>query len=67
MARGSSNRIVVEVDIETKNDLYAVLAKDNLTLKQWFLNNVEQYIKDQNQPSLFAAKEKSKKRVAEVP
>ena len=53
MARGSSGRIVLEVDPELKDELYAALAKENLTLKNWFLSKCNEYLSLSNQPSLF--------------
>ena len=38
MARGSSGRIIIEVDPGFKQELYDVLQKENLTLKEWFLS-----------------------------
>jgi len=45
MARGKSGRIVLEVDHEIKNELYVALAKNETTLKDWFLSNASNYIK----------------------
>lgn len=44
MSIGSSGRIVIEVDPATKRDLYSALAKDGLTLKDWFLQNAASYL-----------------------
>jgi hypothetical protein len=53
MARGSSGRIVLEIDPSTKDRLYLALAKRKLTLKDWFLNQCSVYIQEADQPSLF--------------
>ena len=53
MARGSSGRIIIEVDPGFKQELYDVLQKENLTLKEWFLNNAEKYLKDRGQMDLL--------------
>jgi len=55
MARGGSGRIVVEVEPSTKDELYATLALERLTLKAWFLREVDRYLGDHRQPSLFAS------------
>ena len=47
MARGQSGRIVLEVDPELKNELYAAISKKGMTLKDWFVDTAEQYIKYQ--------------------
>ncbi|MGD2030108.1 MAG: hypothetical protein PVG86_09250 [Desulfobacterales bacterium] len=47
MARGPSGRIVLEVDPELKNELYSAIAKKGITLKDWFVDSAEQYIKYQ--------------------
>jgi len=53
MSRGNSGRIVLEVDTSIKDALYIALAKQKLTLKEWFLIQCTQFIYDTNQPSLF--------------
>lgn len=57
VARGSSGRIVVEIDPELKNELYIELARRNLTLKAWFIAVSEHLIASSRQPSLFVAEE----------
>ena len=53
MARGKSGRIVIETDPKLKSDLYKVLSEQELTLKDWFLKQAEEYIKNGNQINLF--------------
>ncbi len=53
MAKGSSGRIVIEIDPELKHELYEVLAKEDLTLKDWFLLNANKYLKNKGQLSLL--------------
>lgn len=48
MARGNSGRVIVEIDPEFKQELYVALEKDNLTLKDWFLKNADDYLNDRN-------------------
>jgi hypothetical protein len=52
MPKGQSGRIVIEVDPDLKRRLYAALAGDNSTLKDWFLSEAASYLADQGQPSL---------------
>ena len=52
MARGPSGRLVIEVDPAVKRDLHSALAADGLTLKDWFLQHVTQYIAERNQHAL---------------
>ena len=47
MARGQSGRIVLEVNPELKNELYSAISKKGITLKGWFIDTAEQYIKYQ--------------------
>lgn len=47
MARGQSGRIVLEVNPELKNELYSAISKKGITLKDWFVDTAEQYIKYQ--------------------
>jgi hypothetical protein len=44
MARGQSGRIVLEIDVSLKNDLYTRLAKDGITLKDWFVEKAHRYL-----------------------
>ena len=52
MAVGQSGRIVIEIDPELKQELYASLTDDGMTLKQWFLHRVEEYLRGRGQLSL---------------
>lgn len=45
MPIGKSNRIVIDVeDIALKRDLYAVLASEGRSLKDWFSSAVHEYL-----------------------
>lgn len=44
MSIGNSGRIVIEVEPELKRQLYSALAKDGMSLKQWFLNNANAFL-----------------------
>jgi hypothetical protein len=55
MSRGPSGRIVVEIKPDLKRRLYAELAREGLTLKEWLVAQAEQYIADRHQPHLFAS------------
>jgi len=44
MAKGSSGRIVIEIEPYLKEELYVVLDREGLTLKEWFLSNVGTYL-----------------------
>lgn len=53
MARGDSGRIVLEIDPAQKGELYTAISKEGLTLKEWFLRRVDEYIRHQDQMMLF--------------
>ena len=53
MSRGSSGRIVLEIDPELKQALYVELAREGLTLKDWFVRATEAFLRAQSQRSLF--------------
>jgi hypothetical protein len=53
MARGESGRIVLEIDPAQKDELYSALARDGMTLKNWFLQQASHYLKDQSQLTFF--------------
>ncbi|NHB89522.1 hypothetical protein [Photorhabdus tasmaniensis] len=44
MAKGVSGRIVLEVDPELKKTLYSVLAMEQQTLKNWFVDKAQKHI-----------------------
>ena len=44
MSIGSSGRIVIEIDPQTKRNLYSALTKNGITLKGWFLECAEKYL-----------------------
>lgn len=52
MARGTSGRIVIEIDPEMKNELYQQLNRENLNLKGWFLEHVDNFLKGRQQLTL---------------
>ena len=52
MAIGSSGRIVIEINPETKQALYKQLKIEEMHLKQWFLDNVDGFLKGKTQLSL---------------
>lgn len=53
MPRGNSGRVVVEIDVELKQQLHGALASDGSTLKDWFIANAEDFLERRNQPLLF--------------
>ena len=57
MSIGNSGRLVLEIDPEMKRSLYAVLARDGLTLKAWFTKEASEYIKNTNQGQLFTRRD----------
>ena len=69
MARGPSGRIVVEIDPRRKRALYAALASEGLTFKEWLIAASEDYLAQRDQPSLpgIASFPSPLARVAEAP
>ncbi len=63
MAKGTSGRIVIEVDPELKHELYEVLAKEDLTLKDWFLLNANKFLKNKGQLSLLPQEDELTRKV----
>jgi hypothetical protein len=51
MVRGDSGRIVIEIDPSQKENLYYVLKKNGLTLKEWFLLQADYYLRNHTQKS----------------
>ncbi len=52
MPVGTSGRIVIEIDPEMKQELYGALSEKGLNLKQWFLDNAQQFLNERQQPQL---------------
>ena len=53
MAVGKSGRIVLEIEPELKQRLYAALALESKTLKEWFILTASEHIREQQQPNMF--------------
>ncbi|MBV2089316.1 MAG: hypothetical protein KUF72_00345 [Candidatus Thiodiazotropha sp. (ex Ctena orbiculata)] len=52
MAKGSSGRLVIEIDPDLKQVLYQALGEEGLNLKQWFLGNVADFLENRKQAEL---------------
>ncbi len=52
MPKGSSGRIVIDVDPEFKTEIYDALAAQNCTMKEWFLAKAKRLCEDHHQPTL---------------
>lgn len=52
MPVGRSGRIVIEIDPERKQEVYAALEEDGSNMKKWFLERVDDYLRDRGQLSL---------------
>ena len=48
MPVGKSGRIVIEIDPDVKQELYESLGKENSSLKNWFLDNVDKYLAEKS-------------------
>lgn len=53
MPRGSSGRIVIELDPMLKESLYAALDVRGSTLRAWFIEEAERFVEAHGQMSLF--------------
>ena len=53
MTRGTSGRIVIEVDPRLKRDLYVELARRGMTLKAWFVLEAAGLVEAGGQLPLF--------------
>ena len=45
MAKGSSGRLVIEIDPSVKKELYERLGEKGLNMREWFLINANAYLK----------------------
>ena len=55
MSRGAGPRMVVELDPALKRSLYAELAHEGLTFKDWVTREAQRYVSERRQPLLFVA------------
>lgn len=55
MAKGSSGRVVIVVEPALKRELYVELARWDLTLKEWFVDQATRFLEENRQPTLFQA------------
>jgi hypothetical protein len=53
VAKGSSGRLVIEIDPLIKKELYERLGEKGLNMREWFLINANAYLKQNNQSSLL--------------
>ncbi len=53
MAKGSSGRLVIEIDPSVKKELYERLGEKGLNMREWFLINANAYLKKNKQSSLL--------------
>jgi hypothetical protein len=53
MARGNSGRLVFEIDPAIKRQLHARAAAEGRTLKDWFLEQAERYLRNQQRSLPF--------------
>jgi len=53
VAKGSSGRLVIEIDPSVKKELYERLGEKGLNMREWFLINANAYLKKNKQSSLL--------------
>lgn len=53
MPRSPSGRLVIDLTPYEKQQLYIALARDNLTLKEWFRRQLADYLEVGPQETLF--------------
>ena len=54
MPRGRSGRIVLVIDPLQKRRLYEALDQKGLTLKDWFLHQLNHFLEKELEPTLFS-------------
>ena len=60
MGVGESGRVVIEIDPGTKRDLYAALYRDGQTLKSWFLERADEFMKQSSHLPVSGAGQNAK-------
>jgi hypothetical protein len=66
MARGTSGRVVIEIDPNKKQRLHAALALDGQTLKGWFVGQVDTYLEQSSLKGIDRTRPIERKLGAEV-
>lgn len=66
MPKGVSGRVVIEIDPSLKRKLYAALAGESSTLKDWFVTVAANYISEREQPSLPELSNKKRSRAPKL-
>ncbi len=61
MSIGSSGRIVIEVEPVLKRQLYASLLSQGMSLKEWFVINADQFVKNNGNSSVIKTTTANKK------
>lgn len=57
MSIGNSGRIVIEIESEKKRHLYSELSRRGISLKGWFLDQVDEYLRNNNDSNFMTARE----------
>ena len=60
MAKGSSGRLVIEIDPSIKKELYEKLGEKGLNMREWFLINANAYLKQKKPKSLLIGADSQK-------
>ncbi len=50
MAKGDSGRVVLEISPDLKKQIYSILALEQKTLKDWFIEQAEEYVRKKKNP-----------------
>ena len=58
MPVGASGRIVLEIDPALKQEIYAALEREGLTLKDWFLSVAQRQLLEKDQLRLAFAEDR---------
>ena len=62
MARGKSGRVVLEIDPELKRQLYFTLEYKQQTMKEWFIEEAQNFIGSVQQDDISDAVQNKNKR-----
>lgn len=61
--RGDSGRIVLEIEPDKKERLHNAVRRDGLTLKEWFVQQMDDYLSSSStaeSPGTYKARQKSR-------
>ena len=62
MSIGSSGRIVIEIELNLKRELYSNLLAEGFSLKEWFVLHAKEYVAENSKSKQLKTKQTRQKK-----